>query len=128
MHPNGGPRYADYDRSGELSIEEFEEMMKNEDIIKSIETNTNIKKQDLEDLWHWLDDDNSETISWDEFLRGFQWLNEPFRPKTLLRLQEKITKELKATKRCFLDMVKSTFDSIVLHVEPPMLKMHAITE
>lgn len=120
--------YADYDRSGELSIEEFEEMMKNEDIVKSIETNTNIKKQDLEDLWHWLDDDGSETVSWDEFLRGFQWLNEPFRPKTLLRLQEKVVKELRGTKRCFLDLIASTFDSIMIHVQPPMLKMHAITE
>jgi len=120
--------FSDADRSGELNYEEFHLMLSNKDIIKSIEANTNIKLQDLEDLWQWLDDDNSDTVSWDEFLRGFQWLNEPFRPKTLLRLQEKITREVKILKQCFYDLITKDFDSIVQHVSPPMRKMHAVTE
>merc|ERR1719201_741841 len=120
--------FSDNDRSGELDKEEFEALVTNKEIIETIQANTNIKVGDLEDLWHWLDDDSSESISWEEFMRGFQWLNEPFKPKTLLRLQEKITKEIKNLKRRFHDLIQHTFDSIVVHVNPPMRKMHAVTE
>jgi hypothetical protein len=120
--------FSDNDRSGELDKEEFASLVTNKEIIETIQANTNIKVGDLEDLWHWLDDDSSESISWEEFSRGFQWLNEPFKPKTLLRLQEKITKEIKNLKRRFHDLIQHTFDSIVVHVNPPMRKMHAVTE
>jgi len=120
--------FSDADRSGELSHEEFDAMVSNPDIIATIQANTHIKLHDLEDLWHWLDDDSSDTISWEEFLRGFLWLNEPFKPKTLLRLQEKITNEVKMLKRKFHELITGTFDSIMHHVHPPMRKMHAVTE
>jgi len=120
--------FSDADRSGELSFDEFTNMVNNQEIIKTIEEGTNIKMQDLEDLWHWLDDDNSETISWEEFFRGFVWLNEPFKPKTLLRLQEKVTKMVHLLQVTFLDLITKTFDGIIQHVQPPMRKMHAVTE
>lgn len=56
------------------------------DVLRLLQNNTNIKVQDLEDLWNWLDNDGSGEVTIDEFMQGFQWLNETFKPKTLMRL------------------------------------------
>lgn len=119
---------ANVDQSGELSHTEFENMLQSQEILDLLRNCTNIKVDDLEDLWNWLDDDENGSVSLDEFLAGFTWLNEPFKPKTLLRLQEKVTTVLILLSRRTENFIKSTFDDITKHVQPPLSKMAAVTE
>lgn len=118
----------DEDGSGSLDAEEFKMILKSPDVLKLLANNTNIKVQDLEDLWSFLDEDGSGDVGVDEFMHGFQWLNEDFKPKTLMRMQEKLSKDIN-DKRCILTkLVQVSFDNIIERVEAPLCKIHAVTE
>jgi len=98
------------------------------DVLRLLQNNTNIKVQDLEDLWNWLDNDGSGEVTIDEFMQGFQWLNETFKPKTLMRLQEKITKDVADLRRSMEKLINDKFDGILGQVHGPLRKIHAVTE
>jgi len=119
---------ANIDKDGELSYGEFQDMLQSQELMDLLRKWTNIKVDDLEDLWNWLDDDENGSVSLDEFLGGFTWLNEPFKPKTLLRLQEKVTHVLRHLSHRVENFINKTFDDITKHVQPPLSKMAAVTE
>lgn len=71
----------DQDGSGDLSYDEFRSLLANKEIVLLLATHTEIKLQDLEDMWQWLDSDQSGSVTVAEFFEGFELLNEPFRQK-----------------------------------------------
>jgi len=118
----------DEDGNGELTSEELQFMLKSREVQQLLETHTNIAVQDLENVFSWLDHDQSGTISWDEFMYGFKWLNDPFKPKTLLRLREKLTKDIKDLMLRMEGCFSSSVDKVVAEVEPPIRKIYAMSE
>ncbi|CAE7256808.1 Catsper1, partial [Symbiodinium sp. CCMP2456] len=82
-------READVDNNGIVSRQEFEGMLKSPELVKKITKNTRMKVQDLIDLFDWIDHDKGGTITIDEFMNGFRWINEPLRAKSLVKLQAK---------------------------------------
>jgi len=118
----------DEDGNGMLDHEEFHMILQSPDVLRLMSHSTNIKVQDLEDLWDWLDDDGSEEVSVKEFMQGFEWLNEPFRPKTLMRLQEKLTKDVRFLRERLVSLLGARFGSIMRQVASPIRKIHAVTE
>ena len=87
---------ADADKSGTVSREEFEDMIRNPGLMKKLIKNTNMRVQDLHDLFEWLDHDGGGTITIDEFMQGFKWVNERLRAKSLVKFQQRLTSDLKA--------------------------------
>ena len=75
----------DEDGNGELSYEEFQALLRSKEVLLLLSDNTDIKIQDLEDMWQWIDTDKSGSVTIVEFFEGFEMLNEPFRQKTLLK-------------------------------------------
>mmetsp|Transcript_1670 Transcript_1670/g.4338 ORF Transcript_1670/g.4338 Transcript_1670/m.4338 type:complete len:704 (+) Transcript_1670:2-2113(+) len=118
----------DEDGSGSLDFEEFKMILKSPDVIRLLQTSTNIKVQDLEELWDFLDDDGSNEVNVDEFMQGFQWLNEDFKPKTLMRMQEKLSQEIKAKHHFLNNLVTERLNNIVEQVERPLRKIHSVSE
>merc|ERR1719221_1311335 len=98
------------------------------EVLCLLSNNTDIKVQDLQDIWTWLDDDGSNEVSSDEFLQMFQWLNEPFKPKTLMRLQERLTSDIRLLRQRLQDLIGGRFDDIIAQVRSPIGKIHAVTE
>lgn len=119
---------ADADGSGEISAEEFRSMLKSGDVLRRLQQHTNVKARDLQDLWTWIDDDGSGSVSLEELMRGFAWLNERFTPKTLLRLQKKIGRELTLWQRRAEALVAARFEGFVWRVRTPLRKLDVVTE
>merc|ERR1712060_986423 len=88
-------RDADTDHSGTVSRDEFNALLRSPDLRRKLTKNTNMKVGDLEELFEWLDHDGVGTITIDQFMRGFKWINEPLRAKSLVKLQERLAVELK---------------------------------
>jgi len=103
-------------------------MLRNQDLIRKITRNTHLKAQDLQDLFEWLDYDGGGTITIDEFMTGFKWVNEPLRAKSLVKLQERMTQDLKTLENGVKDTVERRVAQVQQLVTAPLRKVHAITE
>ena len=113
--------------------------------------NTDIKIQDLEDMWQWIDTDKSGSVTIVEFFEGFEMLNEPFRQKTLLKaahskflgtlgtrdprpkhrtlqVQERISGEIQITSKRLLELAMESLDACCHSIYTPMNKIHAVLE
>lgn len=119
---------ADADRSGTVSREEFDAMLKNPNLAKKMKKNSHLKLQDLQDLFEWLDHDGSGTITIDEFMMGFKWVNEPLRTKSLVKLQERLASDLHDMHSAVNEVMNSRTNELKSAVQAPLRKMHAITE
>merc|ERR1712203_1029048 len=90
--------------------------------------NTNMKVGDLEELFDWLDHDGVGTITIEQFMRGFKWVNEPLRAKSLVKMQERLMGELKRLEINVTSAVERRVDEVQKLVAAPLRKVHAITE
>lgn len=121
-------READVDNNGIVSRQEFEGMLKSPELVKKITKNTRMKVQDLIDLFDWLDHDKGGTITIDEFMTGFKWVNEPLRAKSLVKLQERLAGDLKLLESTVSSTIKKRVDEVQRTVAMPLRKVHAIAE
>jgi len=119
---------TDSDHSGTMSRQEFETMLASAELMRKIERNTRLKKQDLQDLFDWIDHDRSGTITIDEFMKGFTWVNEPLRAKLLVKLQERVTLLLGNLQRVVTECVEHRIAEAQRLIAAPLQKVHAITE
>lgn len=118
----------DEDGNGELSYEEFQALLRSKEVLLLLSDNTDIKIQDLEDMWQWIDTDKSGSVTIVEFFEGFEMLNEPFRQKTLLKVQERISGEIQITSKRLLELAMESLDACCHSIYTPMNKIHAVLE
>ncbi|OLQ10740.1 Cation channel sperm-associated protein 1 [Symbiodinium microadriaticum] len=121
-------READVDNNGIVSRQEFEGMLKSPELVKKITKNTRMKVQDLIDLFDWIDHDKGGTITIDEFMNGFRWINEPLRAKSLVKLQERLAGDLKVLESTVSSIIQKRVDEVQRTVAVPLRKVHAIAE
>lgn len=121
-------READTDHSGHVSRQEFDAMLRSQELMRKITKNTNMKAQDLQDLFDWLDHDGGGTITIDEFMMGFKWINEPLRAKSLVKLQERLTSDIRRLQMNVTKVIEQRVGEIQKLVTGPLRKVHAITE
>merc|ERR1719375_2436705 len=91
---------ADVDGSGSVSSEEFDqllddqvEMRKLHKFMQKHKLNVRFRKQDMRELFKWIDVNNDGELEIDELLEGFRWMNEPVAGKSLVKLENIIIKE-----------------------------------
>eukprot|EP00933_Yihiella_yeosuensis_P042782 TRINITY_DN37453_c0_g1_i1.p1 TRINITY_DN37453_c0_g1~~TRINITY_DN37453_c0_g1_i1.p1 ORF type:complete len:631 (+),score=111.32 TRINITY_DN37453_c0_g1_i1:154-2046(+) len=121
-------READVDNSNTITRNEFEGMLRSPEIVKKITKNSRMKVQDLKDLFEWIDHDGGGTITIDEFMTGFKWINEPLRAKSLVKLQERLAKELNNLEQSVKGVVETRAAEVQKMVAIPLRKVHAIAE
>eukprot|EP00747_Dinoflagellata_sp_TGD_P164909 gnl/TRDRNA2_/TRDRNA2_185503_c0_seq1.p1 gnl/TRDRNA2_/TRDRNA2_185503_c0~~gnl/TRDRNA2_/TRDRNA2_185503_c0_seq1.p1 ORF type:complete len:552 (+),score=122.92 gnl/TRDRNA2_/TRDRNA2_185503_c0_seq1:96-1751(+) len=121
-------RAADADGSGAVSREEFMAMLRTPDLGKKLMKNTNVRVTDLQELFDWLDHDEGGTITIDEFMDGFRWINEPLRAKSLVKLQERLLRDLKLFEDTVVDCLHDHHSQLARVIAQPLRKVHAITE
>jgi len=119
---------ADTDCSGTVSRAEFNAMLKMKDLGKKLAKNTRVRVQDLEELFDWLDHDESGTITIDEFMAGFKWVNEPLRAKSLVRLQDRLVQDLKSLEDTVMKAFTRRFGELSRIVQHPLRRIEVITE
>merc|ERR1740121_1936284 len=103
-------------------------MLRSPDLIRKLTKNTNMKVADLAELFEWLDHDGAGTITIDQFMRGFKWVNEPLRAKSLVKMQERLAVELKRLESNVTTAVERRVAEVQKLVAAPLRKVHAITE
>jgi len=118
----------DADGSGELSFAEFQVMLRSREVIQLVASDTNIKLQDLHDLWGWCDDNNTGSVTAGRFIQGFQWLSEPVNGKMMLKLQENMSHQILKLQRRVEVLMTSNFNMLEHQINPPLRKIHAVTE
>ncbi|CAE7455530.1 UPL3 [Symbiodinium pilosum] len=118
----------DEDGNGELSYEEFQALLRSKEVLLLLSDNTDIKIQDLEDMWQWIDTDKSGSVTIAEFFEGFEMLNEPFRQKTLLKVQERVSGEIQITQKRLRELAMESLDVCCHNIYTPMNKIHAVLE
>lgn len=89
---------------------------------------TNVKVNDLSELFDWLDYDRDGQVTAGEFMQGFEWLNESLNPKSLVRMHDKITKEIKRVERGVADTFQERLDDLLKMIQQPLRKISAVTE
>ncbi|CAJ1415889.1 unnamed protein product [Effrenium voratum] len=118
----------DEDGNGELDYEEFQALLKSKEVLILLSDNTDIKIQDLEDMWQWIDTDKSGSVTIAEFFEGFEMLNEPFRQKTLLKVQERVSGDIQESMKSLERLVVESLDDCCHAIYMPMMKIHAVLE
>eukprot|EP00931_Biecheleriopsis_adriatica_P057047 TRINITY_DN33830_c0_g1_i2.p1 TRINITY_DN33830_c0_g1~~TRINITY_DN33830_c0_g1_i2.p1 ORF type:complete len:630 (+),score=146.76 TRINITY_DN33830_c0_g1_i2:72-1961(+) len=119
---------ADIDDSGEISHDEFNNMLLCTDVMKPLMLNSALDAQDLHDLFIWLDVNKDNKVSATEFTQGFKWLIANIDPKGLLRLEEELGHEIYQLKKLLLAHVDKVFDHFLAEVSIPIRKIMAVTE
>merc|ERR1719464_1170979 len=105
-------READADNSGEVSREEFDDMLRSPELIRKITRNTHMKPSDLVDLFEWLDHEGEGNVTVTDFMQGFKWMNELLRAKSLVKLQERIANDLQRLERNVAKVVEERVDEV----------------
>jgi len=84
--------FAAADRDGSMTLErsEYRELLKSPFHLKRLQQVAKVPMQDLMQMFDILDVDHNGLIEFQEFLVGFEWLNEPISGKSLLRLGHEI--------------------------------------
>lgn len=118
---------ADADGNHSISREEFDGMMGDAETMRLLMQHANVNAQDLQDLFSWLDSDKDDTISLKEFTEGFKWLNETVTPKSFVKLQEKLSSDLRIIEMHLVDFINSRFDKLIAAVRQPVRKINAVT-
>merc|ERR1719229_483561 len=101
---------------------EFEAMLRSPTITTKITKNTHLKVQDLQDLFDWLDHDGGGTITIDEFMTGFKWVNEPLRAKSLVKLQERLLSDIYNIERTVSSNLERRLSEVQKLVTAPLRK------
>jgi len=121
-------RNADIDGNGVVSREEFDAMLAKPDLVKKIQKNAHMRMSDMRELYDWIDHDGSGVITIDEFMAGFKWVNEPLRAKSLVKLQERLSADLRTLESTVVDKLCARASEVTQLVAQPLRKVYAITE
>jgi hypothetical protein len=121
-------RKADADNDGTLARDEFTAMIGRPELVKKIQKNTHMNSADMTELFDILDHDGSGTITIEEFMNGFKWLNEPLRAKSLVKLQERLCTDLRNLETNLLRTIRVKAEVIRQTVTQPLRKVYAVTE
>lgn len=120
-------RKVDVNNDGCITQEEFDTLMADAEAMRLLMTYANVNAQDLQDLFEWLDSDKDETISVKEFVEGFRWLNETVTPKSFVKLQEKLSSDLRLVEVRLVHFINERFDALIQSVKLPLRKINAVT-
>eukprot|EP00439_Symbiodinium_sp_Y106_P017937 s6593_g2.t1 len=124
-------RRADTDGSGEVSKDEFNNMLMCTDIMKTVMEESSIDAQDSLSPRIWVSCSSGSTdglVNIEEFLRGFRWLVATVDPKGLLKLEEELAGDFHRLTRRMVLHVNQCFDQLLESVSVPLKKISAITE
>jgi len=121
-------RAADTDGSCTISRDEFDQMLKSTDLFHLLTSETRLRPQDLHDLFDWLDHDASGSITIDEFMKGFKWMNDPLDAKSLVKLQERVAFDLSRLQQQTEQLIAQRYQEVDDMVARPIGKVHAIAE
>lgn len=119
---------ADTDGSGTVSREEFDVMLSAPGFVKKLNRNTNVRVVDLQELFTTLDYDRVGEVKIEEFMSGFKWVNDPLRAKSLVKLQERLSGDLKKLQKEINKAIDHRFKDLGTAVWQPLRKVHAIIE
>eukprot|EP00427_Karlodinium_veneficum_P027567 CAMPEP_0169211874 /NCGR_PEP_ID=MMETSP1016-20121227/15986_1 /TAXON_ID=342587 /ORGANISM="Karlodinium micrum, Strain CCMP2283" /LENGTH=441 /DNA_ID=CAMNT_0009289521 /DNA_START=81 /DNA_END=1403 /DNA_ORIENTATION=- len=119
---------ADVDNSKSVTRHEFNQMLKDPTLSKLLSKNSNLKVSDLYEIFEFLDNDGGGTLTIDEFMSGFKWVNEPLSTKSIVTLQERLISALKQVKDDTQETIESRYEHTMDLVNHPMRKVHAISE
>lgn len=119
---------ADCDGSGSVSRNEFNAMLRDPSLMKILIKNSNLRVQDLHDLFDWLDHDGGGTITIDEFMVGFKWVNDPLSAKSIVKLQERLISDMLFLKHDTLDLIDQGSQEVMELITHPIRKVHAIAD
>lgn len=117
----------DADGDGSMSRAECNTMLSSEECIKNLQKNTNVRVQDLQELFDWLDIDKDGNVTAYEFLQGFMWLNEPLNPKSLVKLHDKLVREVGALQKAVKGCLEDRYARLLKVIGQPLGKLHAVT-
>lgn len=93
--------FAAADKDGSMTLErsEYRELLKSPFHLKRLQQVAKVPMQDLMQMFDILDVDHNGLIEFQEFLVGFEWLNEPISGKSLLKLGHEIRISCKAVEQ-----------------------------
>lgn len=118
---------ADSDNNLTINKAEFDGMMGDAESMRLLMQHANVNAQDLQDLFQWLDADKDGDISLKEFVEGFKWLNESVTPKSFVKLQEKLSSDLRLVEAKLVDFINDRFNKLISAVRQPLRKINAVT-
>jgi len=76
--------------SANMGKKEYVEIISSPYYLRKLQEIANVPNQDLVRMFDWLDVDQQGSISYDDFMSGFDWLNEAVTGKSLLKLQTSV--------------------------------------
>lgn len=120
-------RKADGDNSGEITHDEFDKLVGDAETMRQLMLHGNVNAQDLQDLFDWLDSDKNGAITIKEFVEGFRWLNEEVTPKSFVKLQEKLSSDLRLVEDKIVTHIHDRFDRLLSTLRQPLRKINAVT-
>jgi len=93
--------FAAADKDGSMTLErsEYRELLKSPFHLKRLQQVAKVPMQDLMQMFDILDVDHNGQIEFQEFLVGFEWLNEPISGKSLLKLGHEIRASCQAVEK-----------------------------
>eukprot|EP00933_Yihiella_yeosuensis_P060787 TRINITY_DN63580_c0_g1_i1.p1 TRINITY_DN63580_c0_g1~~TRINITY_DN63580_c0_g1_i1.p1 ORF type:complete len:614 (-),score=83.16 TRINITY_DN63580_c0_g1_i1:100-1941(-) len=121
-------RKADADGSGYISRAEFNHMLLCPELMRPLVQHSVLDAQDFSDLFDWLDRDKDETVKTEEFIAGFHWLHEHIEPKSLLKLEEKLSTHVRMITKRLCAFAEQRFDDFFNAVSGPLRKIAAVVE
>merc|ERR1719229_159818 len=81
---------ADKDGNGLLERDEYTDILTSPFHVRRLQRLANVPIQDLIGMFDWLDVDKGGAISFEDFVHGFDWLNEAVTGKRLLKLESAV--------------------------------------
>lgn len=118
---------VDVDNSLSISQDEFDIMVGDAETMRLLMQHANVNAQDLQDLFAWLDSDKDGEISVKEFVEGFRWLSETVTPKSFVKLQEKLSSDLRIIETRLVEFINDRFERLISAVRQPLRKINAVT-
>lgn len=112
---------------GKVMLHDFHMMLQSEEFEATLST-SNVSHEDLVELWAWLDFDNSGSVTYEEFMIGFQTMNEQLDPKAVLGLQMKLMKETHIVCLTLESLVHTRLGHLVERAAKPLRKINAIVD
>ncbi|CAK9008030.1 unnamed protein product [Durusdinium trenchii] len=74
-------------KDGVMEKQDFEEVMSSPYFLRKLQSVANMPVQDMLRMFDWLDVNQQGSINQEDFMAGFDWLNEAVTGKSLLKLQ-----------------------------------------
>uniref|UniRef100_A0A7S4SFH4 EF-hand domain-containing protein n=1 Tax=Alexandrium monilatum TaxID=311494 RepID=A0A7S4SFH4_9DINO len=119
---------VDKDGSGTISREEFDSVLLCSNLSKLLMEYTQVSSEELAEVFSWLDADQNGRVDIDEFIVGFNRLNEQVTPKSFLKFQEEATRTIRRLEKSLVASVNARFDALAMSVEGPLRKLSVLSD